>query len=97
MAVSACVSGPVFNLLVGLGVSLAVLSAREFPRSIDMLRLDRYSGTAAVLLLFVLIFQLLWLSMCSGGKGWRLTRGMAGFLIAAYAVYSGVVVMLVVL
>ena len=99
MAVSACVSGPVFNLLVGLGLSLVVLSARDFPQQVPGVNLDRYSGTAATLLLFVLGVEMLWLHAFQPREAlgaWRLTRRLSFFLLGAYAAYIIVVLILAV-
>ena len=90
MGLAACVAGPVFNLLMGLGVSMLVLTGRSFPRPVPI-SFDRYTMTASLLILFVLLFLLAYLAL--GFR--RLSRwlGIALFVLYAASVIIEVAVL----
>ena len=95
MAVSACVAGPVFNLLVGLGLSLMVLTVRHrnFTHGVAV-SLDRFSGVAAVLLVGTLACTL----GSAAAHDSFLSKRVGMALVGAYGVFiaSALVMMLVV-
>jgi len=83
MGVAACVAGPVFNLLLGLGASMMVLTGRMYPHSVAIV-FDKYTITACALLFGVMLAAILFLVL-----GFRkLGRCHALLLFLAYGVYT---------
>lgn len=83
MAIAGCYGGPVFNILVGLGLSICYACVQTYPEPF-VIRLDTSSIVSLVFLYVTLCSTALTVSMCN----YRLERGMGYFLILLYVIYS---------
>jgi sodium/potassium/calcium exchanger 6 len=94
MAVSACVAGPVFNVLVGLGLSLMVFSIKRHAQSLGSFHfdLDKYSAAAAWLLVSVLSFTLIIARLNQN----RISKKVGMFLVCTYLMFIvGAIIVLI--
>ena len=83
MAIAGCYGGPVFNILVGLGLSVGYACAAVYP-SPFALALD----TASVVSLCFLYLALGCTLALVAWSGYRLERATGFCLVALYVVYS---------
>jgi sodium/potassium/calcium exchanger 6 len=86
MGVSACVASPVFNILFGLGASLTVVAAKQYPLNVPV-TLDIYTVAALGLLLTMLCLTL----ALARYRDFKLNRGIGIILVGSYFVYLGVI------
>jgi sodium/potassium/calcium exchanger 6 len=82
MALSGCLSGPVFNLLFGFGTSFLVVSTKFYPDPV-LIELDSY--TVAVLIF--MLFELSLLLVLAGYLEFQLNAMVGVFLGASYLLY----------
>jgi Ca2+/Na+ antiporter len=93
MAIAACFAGPLFNLLLGLGMSLTVQALREPDHVVDMLNPSGYDAlTCRQSSIVFCCFVFLLISLVSSFivvplNGFRIKPWYGGLLIALYAVY----------
>lgn len=83
MAVSACIAGPVFQLLFGLGISMIVASIKFYPQPVRI-HLDKFTFPVALLVIAVMLVGLAIARACK----YRLSAIPLGvFLCASYFGY----------
>jgi len=83
MAVAGCYGGPVFNILVGLALSIGYACLQLYPAPF-VIRLD----TSSVVSLVFLYVALGCTSVVVSLRGFRLERGTGYLLVGLYVVYS---------
>lgn len=83
MAVAGCYGGPVFNILVGLALSIGYACLQTYPLPF-VIRLD----TASIVSLIFLYISLGCTVALVAVRGWRLERGTGFLLVGLYVVYS---------
>jgi Ca2+/Na+ antiporter len=83
MAIAGCYASPVFDMLVGLGLSTVSATAKIYPEPF-YITLDKSSYTSIMFLYFTLFSSILIISR----RGWRLEKGFGYFLYGTYAVYT---------
>ncbi len=83
MALAGCYGGPLFNLLIGLGVGLFSRCLAVYPDRVAF-RLDNHAVTS-VITLFVALGGALYAALSSGLV---LSRYVGGLLCALYGIYS---------
>ena len=91
MAIAGCYASPVFDMLVGLGLSTISATAKIYPEPF-YITLDYSSYTSILFLYFTLLSSVFIISR----RGWRLEKGFGYFLYGTYAVYTLVQLMQVV-
>ncbi len=82
LSATSCVSGPTFNTLVGAGLSLIIVTAREYPRPFLLERAENVSLTFASL-----IIGLVTLSALVFKSKFKLSRYTGMVLIGIYAAF----------
>eukprot|EP00753_Platysulcus_tardus_P015739 PLAT526.1.p1 GENE.PLAT526.1~~PLAT526.1.p1 ORF type:complete len:586 (+),score=215.16 PLAT526.1:27-1760(+) len=85
MAIAGCYGGPLFNLLIGLGLSLLYQTATNYPHS-SPLPADRFSNVALIFLGISLISSLVVVSC----RGFSFPRRYGMALIGLYLIFSAV-------
>lgn len=85
MALAGCYGGPVFNILVGLGLSLGYACSQQYPEPFEI-KFDVSCFVSLVFLYISLTSTLLIVWM----RGFQIERGLGFFLITLYGVYTAV-------
>lgn len=83
MAIAGCYGGPVFNILIGLGVSLVYASAQSYPEPFHF-KLD----TSSILSLSFLLFSLLSTVLIVSWRGYKIDKLFGVYLVTLYIVYT---------
>jgi sodium/potassium/calcium exchanger 6 len=83
MAVAGCYGGPVFNILVGLALSIGYACAQTFPAPFVIV-LD----TSSIVSLVFLYVALVCTAALVAVRGFRLERGTGFLLVGIYVIYS---------
>jgi sodium/potassium/calcium exchanger 6 len=87
MSVAACFAGPLFNMLVGLGVSLTAKCAASYPHPFEFQLTLKHNITFAFLILS-LISSLIIVPLCN----FQVKKGYGIYLLCLNAVFSGVII-----
>ena len=82
MGIAACFAGPMFNLLVGLGLSFSIVTIMNYPESYEM----EMSLTLSAAFVFTIGSLLFTLGFAAKSK-WEITRVHAIILPVAYVVF----------
>ena len=83
MAIAGCYAGPIFELLVGLGISFFIVSAQGFP-AVFRVNLDA-SSWVSILFSYISLFSTLFI-VRSQGHRFNLRLGIC--LISLYCIYT---------
>jgi Ca2+/Na+ antiporter len=83
MAIAGCYASPIFDMLVGLGLSTTLATTKIYPEPF-VLEFDRSSYVSILFLYFTLGASLLLISR----RGWRLEKNFGYFLYSVYGVYT---------
>lgn len=83
MAIAGCYAGPVFNILIGFGLSLVYASTTTYP-SAYLLVLDPSSLTSLIFLLVALTSTMIIVIL----RSYKLDRQLGYYLITLYITYS---------
>jgi sodium/potassium/calcium exchanger 6 len=83
MALAGCYAGPVFNILMGFGISLVFASSFSYPESLDV-----HFDMSAVLSLVFLIISLVSTILIVSIKGFKIDRMFGSYLISIYVFYT---------
>lgn len=83
MAIAGCYAGPVFNILIGFGLSLVYASSTTYPSPYSLV-LDQSSLTSVIFLLVALTSTMIIVTT----RSYKLDRQLGYFLIGLYITYS---------
>lgn len=83
MALAGCYAGPVFNILMGFGVSLVYSSSSIYPKYFPV-HFDKSAVVSIVFLYISLISTLVFVTL----KDYRMDRVFGVYLISVYTMYS---------
>jgi solute carrier family 24 (sodium/potassium/calcium exchanger), member 6 len=89
MSIAACYGGPLFNLLVSLGVSLTILTAKTIPNPF-LVKTDHLFLLTGGFLFFVLWTSLIFISV----RCWRLKWPLGVYLIILYIAFMVLTVLI---
>eukprot|EP00898_Chlorokybus_atmophyticus_P005115 jgi/Chlat1/5604/Chrsp369S05371 len=87
MAIAGCYAGPMFNMLVGLGLALTIQTARTYPLPFLLPASPRPHTPLAFAFLFA---SLIGSAVAVPAAGFRLTKTWGGCLIALYITFTAV-------
>ena len=90
MAIAGCYGGPVFNILVGLGLSISVACIKSYPAKFDVV----FDLSSVVSLVFLFISLLSTVAIVVW-RDYLVERTLGYYLIALYAVYTVVQLIIV--
>ena len=85
MALAGCYGGPVFNLLFGLGLAIAVASLDVYPAAFHI----AFNASSYISLAFTML-ALICTMVVVPLRGWKMERGLGFFLIGLYVAYTAV-------
>lgn len=83
MALAGCYGGPVFNLLFGLGLAIAVASLDRYPAAFHI----AFNASSYISLAFTML-ALVSTMVVVPLRGWKMEQGLGYFLIGLYGAYT---------
>mmetsp|Transcript_2938 Transcript_2938/g.6806 ORF Transcript_2938/g.6806 Transcript_2938/m.6806 type:complete len:650 (-) Transcript_2938:219-2168(-) len=83
MAVAGCYGGPVFNILMGLGVALLYATWQSYPRPFEV-QLD-VSGFVSILFLYIVLIST---AVIVPMNSFKIERNFGIYLLTLYAIYT---------
>ena len=92
MAIAGCYAGPAFNVLVGLGISFLIVTARQFPNAYHV-KLDEASTLSVIFLFFVLLSSILIIVL----RDYKIDQYFGIYLIVMYGFYTTLQIILLIL